>query len=1264
MSRPLRFVTAFAALLVLLAISPGVDAFHFPWDQGHDTCKPEVPAAPPDTCDKCNTNPSPYVAATGAYIVNSRDVFIPGRLPLEVTRTYHSRDPHNGMFGHGWNFNYGFRLIEVTDGVDEVVIVRRPDGHRDRFRREADGSYSSPVDVFDTLIRSADGSWQMRDKEGTVFGFDDAGNLISIADRNGNLLSLSYDEVGALSAVTDADGRALRIAKGANGKIASISDPAGRTIGYEYDGAGNLVAVTDPRGFVTRYTYDAKGNLTSTIDAEGNVVASASFDSNGRLTGYMEDGEVYTLTHVPGGRRVVETDSRGRTRTILYNENGNITSKSDAAGKVELFGYDADFNPARITDKNGNVTVYEYDGQGNLVKKVDAAGSVTTYTYHPALNLVTRISEAGRTTDLSYDSRGNLVEEKVTAGARTRTVSYSYDAKGQVLAIDGPRTDVNDVRAFTYDRYGNVATATDPLGRVTKSTYDIVGQLVRLETPNGVITELTYDAAGNEIVSDLNGERTLSTYNSAGLLESITFPNGQSTEYRYDRFGRLTETSSNDGTRLRLTLDARGNVLKEEAFGPAGNLTQTRSFQYDFLDRVIKEIGAGGQATTYEYDANGNRTRVTDPLGRVTRNTYDRLNRLVSVTDPAGGRTQYVYDALGHLVGVTDPLGNSTVYVVDGLGSQVSVDSPEAGLKRRTFDAAGNVLTETDARGATTRFEYNELNLLTRTVYADSAEETRAYVPGVEQEDVLASIADPSGSISWTYDAEGRVARRAQVVQGVTLALTHAYDAQGRLVQLTYPSGKVVELGYDVAGKLNSLQVDGQPLVSQATYQPFGPVSGWTWGNGIAYQRSFDLNGNLIQFPLGSVAHTNTVDAANRITATSGAASRTYGYDGLDRLVSFGSAGISQAYAYDANGNRLSFTQNGQTTAYSYDGNSSRLLSRTRGGAAESYTYDAAGNVISDGTRGFLYGARGRLEQVDTGSGATTYLYNGLGQRVGKTAAGSGALGEIYVYDDQARLVGVYAGDGSLIAETVYLHDTPVGLLTDAGTLHHIYTDQLNTPRVITDRQGTVVWRWDSDPFGAGAPDEDVDGDQARLVYNLRFPGQYFDAESGLHYNYFRDYDPTLGRYMQVDPLGLLGGLNVYLYANANQISFADPTGEHPVAIAIRAAIAAAYRAMQRAIARCAGNPVCKCNAFHAAYKIACGIGCSGCNTPSVACCAITSAQAAAAGSCVYLRSAYIASKCDIHIPTRRDHPGALEQAQRALVKCSEKVGRVCKCLS
>jgi RHS repeat-associated protein len=161
------------------------------------------------------------------------------------------------------------------------------------------------------------------------------------------------------------------------------------------------------------------------------------------------------------------------------------------------------------------------------------------------------------------------------------------------------------------------------------------------------------------------------------------------------------------------------------------------------------------------------------------------------------------------------------------------------------------------------------------------------------------------------------------------------------------------------------------------------------------------------------------------------------------------------------------------------------------------------------------------------------FVVNGLGQRVYKN-------GTAYAYDEAGRLVGEYSGGQG--QETVYLGDTPVAVL-QGGQAYYVYADHLNTPRVITDSANKVVWRWDSDPFGSDAANEDPDGDGVRFAYNLRFPGQYFDQETGLHYNYFRDYDPGTGRYVESDPIALGGGINTYLYSNANPVMRTDARG-------------------------------------------------------------------------------------------------------------------------
>jgi RHS repeat-associated protein len=185
----------------------------------------------------------------------------------------------------------------------------------------------------------------------------------------------------------------------------------------------------------------------------------------------------------------------------------------------------------------------------------------------------------------------------------------------------------------------------------------------------------------------------------------------------------------------------------------------------------------------------------------------------------------------------------------------------------------------------------------------------------------------------------------------------------------------------------------------------------------------------------------------------------------------------------------------------------------------------------------------GRLSSVSNGTTTTTYVLNALGQRVKK----SGTSVTLFVYDESGHLLGEYDGTGNLLEETVWMGDVPVATLRPNGTgvsVYYIHTDHLNTPRRISrPADNVIVWRWDSEPFGAAAANQDPDGDSIAFVYNPRFPGQYYDAETGLNYNYYRDYDPATGRYLESDPIGLFGGINTYAYASGNPIRYTDPRG-------------------------------------------------------------------------------------------------------------------------
>jgi RHS repeat-associated protein len=180
------------------------------------------------------------------------------------------------------------------------------------------------------------------------------------------------------------------------------------------------------------------------------------------------------------------------------------------------------------------------------------------------------------------------------------------------------------------------------------------------------------------------------------------------------------------------------------------------------------------------------------------------------------------------------------------------------------------------------------------------------------------------------------------------------------------------------------------------------------------------------------------------------------------------------------------------------------------------------------------------MSSATTSSGTTSYIYNALGQLIEKS---NGAGSAYLVYDESGHILGEYSSSGALIQETIWMGDTPVATLQANGSgisIYYIHTDHLGTPRKITDPStNTVVWRWDPDTFGSVVPSITT------IPYNLRFPGQYYQAETGLMYNYFRDYDPQTGRYIESDPIGLYGGSwSTYSYTNNNPISNTDSTGQ------------------------------------------------------------------------------------------------------------------------
>ncbi len=338
---------------------------------------------------------------------------------------------------------------------------------------------------------------------------------------------------------------------------------------------------------------------------------------------------------------------------------------------------------------------------------------------------------------------------------------------------------------------------------------------------------------------------------------------------------------------------------------------------------------------------------------------------------------------------------------------------------------------------------------------------------------------------------------------------------------LTYPSGHIASYSRNSLGQINSITFNGTPIITARSYRADGLLSSQTYGNTLVDSRSYDQQGRMQSWSTGTLDSRNyTYDAAGNIT---GINTRSYGYDALDRL----NSEPQQAFTYDGNSNRLSDSAG----AYQYTANSNRMTASPAG----TVTLDAAGHTTAIGNRAFTYNQAGKLTAVsDNGTQLAQYGYRFDGQRTHKTRNGATTY---YHYNQSGNLIAEADATGTTLKEYVWDDAARPLAQIEAGQITYLHPDHLSTPRLGTDASGALVWQWDSNAFGDSAPVL-----QTRTV-NLRFPGQYFDAETGLYQNWHRTYLPTMGRYAESDPIGLAGGGNAFAYVEGDPIGKVDSKG-------------------------------------------------------------------------------------------------------------------------
>ncbi|SFS08517.1 RHS repeat-associated core domain-containing protein [Dyella sp. OK004] len=966
---------------------------------------------------------------------------------------------------------------------------------------------------------------------------------------------------------------------------------AGQAISSTHAGGANAVRLS---GISTMST-----TMTSPLGA--SMRFSTADDGHGRITlsGFSQACHAdwcyqpwTSIKYDANGYANSLQDFAGNTTTLTHNAAGLETQRTEGMASI---GEQRTINTTWDAVLRRPLTRVTLDSKNNPVKQ-------SAWIYNSSGQVTARCDIDPTNANATSYTCGSSPQAPIGVRQWTYTYCTAIDnvqcpVTGLLLSEDGARVDVSDVTHYSYylttdtsgcgtagsvcHRAGDPYQITDALGHVvTYASYDGAGRVTRVIDPNGVTTDLTYTPRGWIQTRKVGSATTTYAYTPYGSVASVTDADGVVVTYGYDDAHRLIDITDAQGNRIHYTLDAAGNETDESIYA-AGSNTPSRHLSRTFnnLGQLTKIIDGLNQtvfdaSASGAYNLNGNLANSIDVLGVQRTRRFDTLNRLQTIQDSAkvNGSTQYssttyAYDALDHVNKVTTPDYKSTASTYDGLGNPQSLNSPDTGVTSSTFDAAGNVLTRTDAKGNVATFTYDAINRTTATTYVDP---TLNVSYRYDEADSVTGctgsypigrptrIIETSVTTVYCYDARGNVTQKSQI-QGASTDITgYTYTSANRLASVRTPSGASIQYQRDVNGRVSAITALAPGTISASagnvatsiTYLPFGPIASYTLGNGQTITRSYDVNYQVTDVVSPALNLHFARDAMGRIVALGNApgaspAVETYSYDWLSRLAAVTDAtGTNlESYTYDAIGNRASKTANGLATGtYGYYQYPHNWLTNV---GSTARTYDNNGNTTGSAmggeTFGFGYNSRNRMTVVQrNGSTVGTYTYNAQGQRTAKSISFPAPLNQRFAYDEQSQLIGEY---GDTTRDYVWLGNLPLAVIDTQGTASttsFVHADGLSTPRAITDANGTSLWKWDQqgNPFGEQMPLAPTG-----YVFNLRFSGQYYDAESSIFYNGFRNYDPATGRYLQSDPIGLNGGISSYAYVQNSPAMGTDPQG-------------------------------------------------------------------------------------------------------------------------
>jgi RHS repeat-associated protein len=1020
------------------------------------------------------------------------DFALPAPLPIVWQRTYSSALHRAGWLGQGW-------ALPISDSLrlsaDEAVVLDAFDrGITFSLPRIGESIYSPSEQV--TLARTGDVTFELVDNNGlrtqfAVLHGDGTARLTGWQDANDNHIRVTWDARRLPVRIDDSAGHSLALEFGRVG--AEI-----RLLGVALLPAeGEASAQT-----LVLYDYDYAGNLQRVRNRAGDVVRQFAYRNHILVEHGQPDGLVSRYEYdveAPEGKVLRNWTNTGQWWAFRYLDQQTV-----------------------VTDQSDRTQHYRFDARGRLIAQIDAAGGVTTHTLDENGNLLQLTDPGGRTVRYRYDERSRIV--RVERGGRGTGIVYDARFDKPALITDA----LGATTVLRYDAQGNLTSVTNALGQRTAYQYDDRGLPIKVVDARGGIKQLAYNRAGQLVrYTDCSGSTSSFDYDAQGRLVRALDSNGNASTYAYDALGRLQAVTHADGTTERYEYDGLGRLVAH--VDPAGHRT---AYELDRDGRPLKRIDARGGVLEYRYDTARRIAELINENGDAHRFVYDELDRLAEETSFDARLTRYRYDDSGLIVGKeelgcaprTEFTPIATTYVRDGLG-------------QLTEKVISRVTGVAQAQQMRLRFAYDALGRMTQAINSDA-------------------------TVSMTYDAIGQLIAELTDVSGVSTVLRHQYDELGNRVQTTLPDGRVLNNLYYGSGHLHQVNLDGDvitdierdgahrmiartqgALVSQFRYDPVGRLLSQSAGSGgasvIARQYEYDEVGNLVSID----------DQRNGITR--------YSYDPIGRILSAVQPQLSERFAFDPAHNLLdtSVAHVGRV-----EGNRIRVYEDKR------YDYDAHGNVVEK-----LVGKHTRMRfewnpahqlvrsvvvraSSDTAQ-TVIYAYDPFGRRIAKRDAfgvtrfvwdGNRLLSEqrgshtrTYVYGEDAFVplarVDVVAGvDGAARAE-----------------VRHLHTDHLGTPQELTDTDGRVVWAARYRAWGnvLEVVQEDVADplslDEIGAAQPVRFQGQYYDNESGLHYNRFRYYDPDIGRFVSIDPIGIAGGVNTFQYAS-NAIGWVDPFGLSP----------------------------------------------------------------------------------------------------------------------